>query len=233
MSEMFKLKYGTEILPIRIEFSDRKTLGISVLPDCSIVATAPINAADDIIKQKLKKRARWIKKQIQYFDQFLPKTPARRYLSGETHLYLGKQYRLKFCNASEASIKLKGRYFIATGPDMNSVLAKKLMNSWYLKKAEVVFKRRLLACMEKFPDLKAPKLIIKSLNKRWGSMKGAGVLTLNRDLVRAPIECIDYVLIHELCHVREPNHRTGFWNLLQRKYPGWQSAKNKLELKLK
>ena len=93
------------------------------------------------------------------------------------------------------------------------------MDSWYLKKAEVVFKRRLLACMEKFPDLKPPKLIIKSLNRRWGSMKGAGVLTLNRDLVRAPIECIDYVLIHELCHVREPNHRNRFLEFVAKKVP--------------
>lgn len=233
MNDVLEFDYGASRFSARVEFSDRKTLGISVLPDCTIVATAPTGTSPELITEKLEKRARWIRKQISYFEQFLPRTPERKYLSGETHLYLGRHYRLKFSEAPTKSLKLKGRYFIASGPEMTPASAKRLMKTWYFEKAQVIFRRRLAECMFRFPDIQTPEIVIRNMTRRWGSMSGKSTLVLNQDLIRAPTECIDYVLVHELCHIKESNHSPKFWNLLGKKYPTWRSAKNKLELKMK
>ena len=138
MSGSLEVEYGKLKFCAHLQYSKRKTLSISVLPDCSIVATAPIGADMALIIKTVKKHGRWIKKQIQYFEQFLPRTPAREYISGETHLYLGKKYRLKFVESSELSLKLKGRFFLASGPAMTSKTAQKLMDTWYQEKATYV-----------------------------------------------------------------------------------------------
>ena len=80
--------------------------------------------------------------------------------------------------------------------------------------------------------MRRPKLILKSFKKRWGGMSKDGKLTLNKDLVRAPLECIDYVIIHELCHIEFPHHGSEFWSLLRQKLPNWKKQKNRLEVAL-
>jgi predicted metal-dependent hydrolase len=232
MNNVIKICYGQSSFTARIKYSKRKTLGISVLPDCNVVASAPEGTPKKTIAEKLKKRARWIKKQINYFDQFQPRTPTRQYVGGETHLYLGRQYRLRFVEDEKKSIKLKGRYFLAAGPNMSSETAKKLMEKWYSTKAEIVFERRLKECLKKFPQAQKPTLIIKTLKKRWGGMTDGTKLTINKDLVRAPVECIDYVLVHELCHIEYPHHGSEFWALLGRKLPSWKQSKYRLEMAL-
>ena len=89
------ISYGSHKFDVRVEYRDRKTMAISVLPDSSIVAVAPMGTALEDIQQRLRKRARWIKKQVDYFTQFKPLTPPRQFVAGETHLYAGRQYRLK------------------------------------------------------------------------------------------------------------------------------------------
>lgn len=90
---------------------------------------------------------------------------------------------------------------------------------------------RLIECAKHFPEMKSlPKLTVRKLTKRWGSITGDGQhMLLNTRLVEAPIDCIDYVIVHELCHIQEPNHGSGFFDLLERKLPGWERQKSRLE----
>lgn len=233
MSNIIKLNYGQSVFNVKVNYTDRKTLGISVYPNCNIVASSPKTVSREIILTKLKKRGKWIKKQVDYFNQFRPRTPERKFVSGETHLYLGKQYRLKLLEGETESIELKGKYFFASSKNISSVNAKKLMTQWYKAKASVIFIERLEACRTKFLNYEKPKLIIRNLNKCWGSMTENNNLTLNTSLVRAPIDCIDYVIIHELCHMEHPNHSPDFWRLLDKKLPSWKKIKFKLETLLK
>ena len=101
------LPYGTQSIAYELEYTDRKTLGIYVRPEGSVLVKAPHDAPREKIEAKVLKRASWILKQQQYFLSFHPRTPERKYISGETHLYLGKQYRLKILPGAEPSIKLK------------------------------------------------------------------------------------------------------------------------------
>jgi len=110
--------------------------------------------------------------------------------------------------------------------------AKKLLNQWYSEKAQLQFAESMDRCWQKFNGLgiSQPKLSIKRMQKRWGSLSDKGTVTLNTDLVRAPKECIDYVVTHELCHLKYNDHSPKFYKLLDSVIPGWEKIKHKLEL---
>jgi len=170
---------------------------------------------------------------LNYFKQFNPKTPDRCYVSGETHLYLGKQYRLKLSEGPENSVKLsRGFFHITCRNEATPYIAKKLLNQWYSKKAQLQFAESMDRCWQKFIGIGKPKLSIKRMQKRWGSLSDKGTVTLNTDLIRAPKECIDYVVTHELCHLKYNNHGPEFYKLLDSVIPGWEKIKHKLELSM-
>lgn len=227
--------YGRKTIHYSLLYCDRKTMEIAVHPDGSVIIKAPKDSNISLIEKKLQKRARWIIRQLNYFKQFLPKTPVRCYVNGETHLYLGKQYRLKMTEGLTDSVKLsRGFFHITTRVPATPEAAQKLLNDWYLEKAKLQFNKSLERCWQKFKsyDVIKPRLSIKRMQKRWGSLSDKGTLTLNTDLVRAPKECIDYVVTHELCHLKYNDHGSDFYKLLDSVIPGWEKIKHKLELSL-
>jgi predicted metal-dependent hydrolase len=113
-----------------LEYSDRKSLGITVTPEMEVLVKAPVDTSVEIVKEKIRKKAPWIIKQQSFFLSFQPKTPLRKYVSGETHLYLGKQYRLQIHIGNEESVKLKGKFIEVTASEKSRV--KDLLNNWYL-----------------------------------------------------------------------------------------------------
>ncbi len=227
--------YGRKIIDFSLLYCDRKTMEIVVHPDSSITVKAPIESDIAFIEKKIVKRARWILRQLNYFKQFNPKTPERCYVNGETHLYLGKQYRLKLVKGTGNSVKLSRGFFYVTcqkEPTLDSV--KKFLNQWYYEKAQLQFSESMERCWQKFNNLGIgkPKITIKRMQKRWGSLSDKGTITLNTDLIKAPKECIDYVVTHELCHLKYHNHSSEFYKLLDSVIPRWEKIKHKLELSM-
>ena len=226
------IAYSTHALRYRLRFSARETLAISVYPDGTIEVIAPNGTVREEVESRLRKRARWILRQLLFFEQFRPRSPERRYVGGETHLYLGRQYRLKLTKGKMDEVKLKGAYLHVTSPvgdDPNHV--KCLVTQWYRKKAEPrlnerfeVISRRVKrsACAPSPP-------ILRSMTRRWGSFNKAGRVLLNPDLIRAPTTCIDYVIAHELTHLIHPNHGADFYEMLEALMPDWRHRKARLE----
>lgn len=227
--------YGRKPIDYSLFYCDRRTMEIAVHPDSTVIVKAPVDSDISLIEKKLIKRARWILRQMNYFRQFNPKTPDRCYVHGETHLYLGKQYRLKLTEGSKNSVKLaRGFFHITTCDPPTPEIAKKLLNKWYLEKAQVQFKESMDRCRQKFNsfDFGKPQISIKRMQKRWGSLSDKGTVTLNTDLIKAPKECIDYVVTHELCHLKYNDHSPEFYKLLDFVIPGWEKIKHKLELSM-
>jgi len=227
--------YGKKTIDFSLLYCDRKTMEIAVHPDSTVIVKAPVQSDIALIEKKIIKRARWILGQLNYFNQFNPKTPDRCYVNGETHLYLGKQYRLKLAEGPENAVKLSGGFFHITcrsEPTPNS--AKNFLNRWYSEKAQLQFAVSMDRCWQKFNGLGIgqPRLSIKRMKKRWGSLSDKGTVTLNTDLIRAPKECIDYVVTHELCHLKYRQHDAAFFRLLEQQMPDWQKRKHRLELAL-
>lgn len=224
--------FGRATIRFQWRYARRKTLAITVNPDLSVTVTAPADTELEQIKAKVRNRATWILKQQQFFRSFLPTTPPRRYVSGETHYYLGRQYRLKVIESRNEAVKLRGGYleiYVAQKDDRRRV--ERLLNDWYLRHAQTRFMRSLEACWEKVKrhEIVFPQLRIRRMKKRWGGCSRQGIIYLNPELIKAPSYCIDYVVTHELCHLKHPNHSKSFYELLSRTMPDWQSRKAKLE----
>jgi len=227
--------YGQKVIDYNLLYCDRRTMEIAVLPDSTVIVKVPVQSDIALIEKKIIKRARWILKQQNYFKQFNPKTPERYYVNGETHLYLGKQYRLKIATGQENSVKLSRGFFHITcrnEPTPHSV--NKLLSQWYKGKALLQFSDSMDRCWQKYNDFgpEQPKLVIKSMKRRWGSLSDNGTVTLNTDLIRAPKECIDYVVTHELCHLKYHDHSYEFYRFLDSLLPDWEKIKHKLEVTL-
>ncbi len=227
--------YGKEKISFRVLHGARKTLGIEVYPDGSVVVKAPVGADSGAIDKRIFKRARWIIRQQGYFRQFEPRTPARQFIGGETHFYLGRQYRLKISEGEKDTVKLsRGHFLLEVKTLLDSGRVRQLMERWYAEKAAIRFQESFERCWSGFPGQGAdkPRLQIRRMKKRWGSLSRSGLLTLNTDLIRAPQECIDYVITHELCHTLHHDHGAIFYALLGEVMPDWERRKHKLELAL-
>ncbi len=232
MSNIHKIQYGKEVISYDLTYSRRKTLEISVYPDLSVKVKAPENRSFEEIRAKIMKRASWIIEQKYFFSLFLPKQPVRQYISGETHSYLGRNYRLKLINSENEEVKLvRGIIYIYTKDRSNAVHNKKLLEKWYKDRAKDYFEQRLDKCIEKVKkyNIRKPPLTIRNMSKRWGSCSKNGVLTLNTHLIKSPSNCIDYVITHELCHLKYFGHSKAFYGLLVKMMPDWEKRKKRLE----
>jgi hypothetical protein len=245
------ISYGTDVIHyevIRKSVSSKaqannnkpRKVVIKVHPDQRVVATAPIDATDLIIHDAMMKRARWIWQSLQAFakqkDHVLPK----RYVSGETQFYLGRRYVLKVLISSEAepSVKLSRGQLNVTLPqsdvqldtEARAALVKSLIEKWYKNKAGLISRERLNTLIYKASWVEnSPSLKLMVMKKQWGSCSTKGNLILNPHLVKAPKECIDYVILHELCHIAEYNHSEHFWRLLTQVMPNWKEVKARLD----
>jgi predicted metal-dependent hydrolase len=229
----FLLNFGGLQLPFQIEYRERKSLEITVQPDQRLEIIAPKGSDPGHVLKRVEKRQGWILKQWRYFEQFKPTQPAPNYVSGESCLYLGRQYRLKVHEAYPEAVKLVGRYLhVWTRQKANRDRKQQLVEEWYRTHAEDLFFARMTLWLEKSPFLRLdafPKLTARRMPNRWGSCTKAGDILLNPDLIKAPVQCIDYVVVHELCHRIIHNHSRAYFRLLTRCLPDWEKRKARLE----
>ncbi len=231
------IEYGSKRIDFKLEYSDRRTLGITVTPGLDVLVKAPVDTAIDVIKERLRKKAPWIIRQLSFFLSFQPRLTDRKFIGGETHLYLGKQYRLKVISyesgiMSGDSVKLKGQFLEVYTRDNSKV--KDLVEAWYLAKAKERFHQLAQPLFEVFIKRNAIEnadynLSIRQMPTRWGSCTAKGRIILNPELIKAPKACIEYVIVHELCHLIHHDHTQKFLDLQTREMPEWEKWKNKLE----
>jgi len=227
------VQYGFTQIKYTLIQKDRKKLAIHVQPDAQVVVEAPISSAVEDVDGKVHKRGAWILKQQRVFKRYAYELPPRDYVSGETHRYLGKQYRLKVLRATNGGEMVKmdrGRIMIYTKASENRERKKKLLDDWYRRQAKRVYAERLLHWFPHFQrfEIDQPKLQIRKMKSQWGSCSPAGKITINLKLIQVPKHLIDYALVHELSHLIELNHTDEFYILIQRVMPDWEERKEKL-----
>jgi len=231
--ERYSLTIGQKTIDYTLQRRERKHIRINVLPDLSVQVIAPLETQIDDIFYRVRKRATWILKQQRYFEQFHPFEPDKDYTPGETHKYLGRQYRLKVVEAENNDVKLKGRYiFVFSNQKKDTQQTEKLLYEWYRKHA----KKKYELIIDKFiPKLSKygiskPKLTIRRMKSRWGSCKADNKhIMLNLELVKTPVHCIEYVIMHELCHLKHQKHTKEYYQFLTMMMPDWEKRKLRLE----
>jgi len=243
---MPSLQYGSHTIEYALTFAPRKTLAIHVYPDLSITVKAPTNTAPEVIHQRVQRRAAWILKQQRQFQLYLPNVPPRQYVSGESHRYLGRQYRLKIIAKStphleakrdatafarcSALIYLTRQFMVVEIPHTTRAEVRAVVQAWYHQQAAKIFGERLSVCYAKLKrlGLPTPRLALRVMASSWGSCSAKGTISLNPKLIQVPLEYLDYVIIHELCHLKHLHHGPEFYKLLTRALPDWESKREKL-----
>lgn len=223
------IQFGSKQIDFDLQYSNRKSLGITVTPELNVLVKAPTDTSLEKVKEKLRKKAPWIIRQQSFFLSFHPKTPARKFKGGETHLYLGRQYRLKIKSAKEETVKLKGKFIEVT--TSNNSRVKQLVNDWYLENARTKFPIIAKPLIDKFKRHKVEpsSIVLRDMPTRWGSCTPKGKIILNPELIKAPKGCIEYVIIHELCHLIHHDHTQRFMDLQTKEMKDWEKWKTKLE----
>lgn len=233
-SQTLSFRYGDEKIVFERVKRPQATgrVLIKVHPDCRVIVAAPEDADSEVVLAAVKKRGRWIYEQLRDFRKQLEHVTPRQYISGESHYYLGKQYLLKVMEAPRQvqGVKLlRGKIAVSVrrkSPDK----VKELLREWYKLRAKEVFARRLDAMLEQALWVNGrPPLRILTMKTQWGSCSPNGGITLNPHLVKASRECIDYVILHELCHIAEHNHSERFYRLMGQVMPEWEKIKERLD----
>ncbi len=223
------IQYGATIIDYDIEFAQRKTLSICVNPDSSVCLRAPIDATLEQIQQKVHKRASWILKQKRFFESFGTSTTKRQYISGESHLYLGRQYMLRVKESNVNAVHYQNNIIEIECRHKKDAGA--LLQTWYRGRANIKFQEYAKPIIEQFAvyGVTPQSISIKKMDKRWGYCTTDGHIYLNPRLICAPRCCIEYVITHELCHLIYRSHNKDFYALLTKQMPHWEKWKNKLE----
>ncbi|RZL20478.1 MAG: M48 family peptidase [Pedobacter sp.] len=225
------INLGTREIDFNLSFAERKSLSIKVMPTGEVKVIAPITATHSDVIKKIKTKVAWIVRQQNFFQTFQPGTPPRKFINGETHLYLGRQYKLRIIKNAESQIRIyRGTIEVYTR-DITSTAVRHQLNEWYKIRGKAVLYQLFEEALSLNPRFqsKDPRLSIKAMEKRWGSCTPNGRITLNSKLIHASKACISYIIIHELCHLLHPNHTKAFYRLLSTKIPAWERTKLRLE----
>lgn len=223
-----KIKFGTQEIKYSVIKKSRRTLQINVEPEGDVVIVSPLKASSQDIQKLVRKRALWILKQKSFFQTYCQKHVPKEYISGETHRYLGKQYRLKVIESDKEQVLLKGSYIQVFVKNRSN--AKILLENWYLSKAKILFNSKVdkvLLKMEK-ERIRPSQIKVRVMRTRWGSCTPSGNIILHPALIKAPMECLEYVIVHELCHLKYMKHDKRFYNLLEKHCPNYIKRKDKL-----
>lgn len=225
-------EYGAYRYIYRLIRQDRKTLSLTVEPCLDVILKVPLEADDERIEKFLQKKWMWLNKQLTFFEKYRRKHYQKEYVSGESFYYLGRQYKLLVVSGDKNGVALsKGKLTITTTRLVDDGrFNRNLLDRWFKRHRHIVYNERYAVMLNNFDYSFTPQLTIRVMARRWGSyIKGERII-LNPLLIHAPKEAIDYVITHELCHMKYKNHDTKFYQLLETKFPRWRKTKEKLEL---
>jgi len=216
---------------VKVIKKDIKNITLKVKPNCDVILTVPLKTDDKHITYILEKRKSWISKKVEFFEAN-NKVEKKEYVSGESFKYLGKNYRLKVIESNIEQVKLLRGYIQIFVKDKKNINKKqKLLNEWYILKAEKYFKKvveEYLSIVKK----EVKNIKIRQMKTRWGSCNTSkGYINLNSELIKKRRESIEYVIFHELAHLVHPNHSREFYNYLDTYMPDWKKRKEKLEIR--
>lgn len=235
-AEQIEICWGERRVTAELTRTVRRALRIDVRPTGEVTVFAPVGEELDEIRARAHRKGAWIFAQIDTIAQRPNVTPERRYISGETHLLLGRQYRLSVEESEDPHVRIDGgRMVIAARAPDDQPHCRRLLQAFYRLRAREVLRQRYDIVLEPFVrrGLRRPSLAIRPMAKRWGSYTPSGRVLLNIDLVRASPGLIDYVICHELAHAFFPDHGDGWRDLLKTMMPDWEERKEMLEAALR
>ena len=228
---MNTVQIGSTIIKYRTVRTGRKTLGINIDPEKGVIVRSPKSLSDNKIEDTIRKKASWILEKLDRVKEIKPKPTPKEYLSGEKILYIGRRYRIQVEPANRSSVKLyQGRFYLNYPKGKDRIKSiKPALEDWYRWHAKRKFIQRINK-YKKTLGVEPNNVVIKSQKKRWGSCSSKNNLNLNYRLIMAPMSVIDYIIVHELTHLKYPDHSKDFWNLLETVIPDYEDKQEWLRV---
>ncbi|WP_047552848.1 M48 family metallopeptidase [Methylotenera sp. G11] len=226
MSHTLMLPSGAQ-LHYRLERRQRRTVGLKITAD-GLVVHAPVRISLTLLESLISQKADWIQKKLNARHE--SKIPALQWLNGEQLLLLGNPVTLALSHdvRSRAVSHQPGQLALAMpNHDDQSAVSRKVLQ-WYRKQALTDFARRLEIFSARL-GVALPKLLISNARTRWGSCNSKQEIRLNWRLLQAPPHLINYVVCHELAHLKEMNHSARFWAVVASIYPDYKAAEKELK----
>ena len=223
-----------KILGYEVHRKKVKNINLRIRPNMEIYISAPMNLHSDYIENFIRSKEKWIKQVLQKIEDAKQNQLPSQYLSGEKHKYLGKEYELevKQGNSNRVSIK-EGKIILTVISNIfeNSDEKKKVMEKWYFENAQKVFVNAIQKWLE-ILDESIEKLSIKPMKSRWGSCNYVKrYINLNTELIKRTQFEIEYIILHELTHLKYPNHGKGFYRYIENYMPNYKMAEKMLNAK--
>lgn len=225
------VEWGGVTIPFSWCHSRRRTLGITIRPDRSVSVRVPMRTPLREIRAFVTGRGEWI---LKVWEKLAAGPPRQQqeYGRGALFMYRGEAYRLEFSTAPHTALFLHDRLMILTSPELPTEdTVREMIGNWYRKQALEIVNERAIECHRKMREegIPLPPVTIRSMKTRWGSYSyRTGRITLNLNLIKAPPACLDYVIIHELCHIKVRHHGPDFWQMVSRYVPGYSALRREL-----
>jgi predicted metal-dependent hydrolase len=227
--ETFLLETPDRNIPIQLQYGFRKRLSLTVYPDRRVIARIPYGFSRKKTLDYFHKKAPWILKHLEHFEQHPPENE-KLYIDGETHQYLGREFVLKL-EQGPTKVTLSEETLMLRVRDINdNDMKKKAMNAWLRKEAIRVLTPLFDEWMKRLQYLVLPDASFRfyKMIRRWGSCSSKHVITLNTELIKKEKALIDYVIVHEICHLKIPAHNKKFYALVGSIMPDWKERRSAL-----
>lgn len=232
--ERSRVRFGTKTIDYKIQRSaKRSTVSIAIDPSQGVLVTAPrpasVKRLDDIVHAK----APWIAERMKRRSDLPPPPSEKEFVSGETFLYLGRQHRLRLdINQAPRPLRLENGWLRVPiprdlGEQHRGRFVRAALIDWYKRHAAKRLSERARFWSRRL-DLPVPEIILAEPRKRWGSASVSGSVRINWRIVQAPLSLVDYVVLHELVHLRHRNHTRHFWSAVGRAMPDYEGRKTNL-----
>ncbi|WP_246637703.1 M48 family metallopeptidase [Crassaminicella profunda] len=223
------MKFYDENLGIEFstEYRNRKTFEIRIEPPNRVTVRAPKGSKEEDVLKIVGAKEKWIRDKLSFFKGIDYTKMKKEYVNGEIFLYLGEEYPLKVImdySIKKPVVKLEKETFYITTNTEDENMLKKAMKEWYRKKTlEEIMKRT--AYFQKNFLLKPNKIKVKDQKKRWGSCSSKMNLNFNLRCIMMPRAIIDYLVVHEMCHMVHMNHSKAFWQLVGKIIPDYKERR--------
>jgi hypothetical protein len=217
---MERITYGNRKIKFNIKRGRRKkTVALQIQPNSTVIVLSPYFLDKDKIKEIVQRRARWIIQKQDKIKKLNAEMPKKEFVSGESFPYLGREYRLKVVKSKDEKSRpcklISGRFYVEINNKLSGRAASKIVKEklleWYIERAKEKINERVQR-YSKLIGIIPQKIIIRNQEKRWGSCSHLGVLRFNWKVIMAPLSVLDYVIVHELCHLLIKNHSADFWH---------------------
>ena len=210
----------SEVLGLRVEVvrSIRRTAALHIIGS-DLQVRVPEYVGDERVAAFLQKKRPWIRSKVAEI-QLLPPHRTKELVSGESFPYLGRHYRLKIQEGHQVGVSLSGGYLKATirpteQDEHKTLKIQQYLQNWYRNKAQERLKEKTERYAKQI-GVSPAAVSVRNFKSRWGSCDKKGQVVFNWNIIKAPHSVVDYVVVHELCHLIHPNHSKEFWQVVGR-----------------